>query len=157
MVAVRSQWGRIAIQAIVAGFAGGICTDIYLWATTVAPVHGDMMQLWQWVASAVVGKIAFTSASYAWLGLVAHFAVAIAWAGGYAYLAASRPFMNERWYISGPAYGAVVYLFMQLVLLGAGAFVWPSSYLGFVNLLLGAHMLFYGLPVALVVSRMDRT
>ena len=150
------SWSSIIGQAVVAGIVAGFFIEAYLWATTILPVHGSLLQSWQWVASTVIGKQAFSGTSFAWLGLLIHLCVAIGWAGGYAYLAASRPYMNQRWWISGPIYGFVVYMFMQIVLLGDNNFVWPASLPGFFNYAVGAHVIFFGLPLAFVVARMDR-
>ena len=149
-------WGSIITQAVVAGLIAGIFIEAYLWATIVLPAHGSLLQSWQWVASTVIGKQAFTSLSFAWLGLLIHLLVAIGWAGGYAYLASTRPYMNQRWYISGPIYGFVVYMFMEIVLLGDNNFVWPASLPAFFNYAVGAHVIFFGMPLAFVVARMDR-
>lgn len=149
-------WGSIIAQAVVGGLVAGFFIEAYLWATTILPVHGSLVASWQWIASTVVGKQAFASTSFAWLGLLVHALTAIGWAGGYAYLAATRPYMNQRWYISGPIYGFVVYMFMQILLLGDNNFIWPASLGAFFNYAIGAHMIFYGLPLAFVVARMDR-
>lgn len=150
------HWGRIALQALAAGLVGAIAIDAYLYLTTVLPVHGSMLAVWQYVASAAIGKVAYTSPAYAWLGLLVHVIVSIGWAGGYAYFAQLQRFVNERWFISGLGYGVVVYFFMLILLLGANAFVFPATPTAALNAVL-AHMLFFGVPVAYVVARMDRT
>ena len=151
----RLDWGRITTQALAAGIVGAILIDLYLWVAQVAPAHMPMTGVWQFVASTAFGKAAFANPAFIWIGLLMHVVVSIGWAGGYAYLAATRPFMNERWIISGLVYGIVVLFFMQLILIGSGNFQVPGSGLEFVNLL-ASHMLFFGVPVAFVVSRMSR-
>jgi hypothetical protein len=47
-----------------------------------------------------------------------------------------------------------VYVFMQALLLGARAFVFPPTPTALLNAVL-AHMLFFGVPVAYVVARLD--
>jgi hypothetical protein len=81
--------------------------------------------------------------------------VSIGWAGGYAYFAQRNAFVNQRWFVSGLGYGFVVYVFMQILLLGARAFVFPATPTALINAVI-AHMLFFGVPVAFVVARMDR-
>jgi uncharacterized membrane protein YagU involved in acid resistance len=154
-MAQRIQWSRVFTQALAAGITGAIFLDVYLWLTTILPQHGSLIAAWQFVASATIGNVAFSSTSYAGLGLVVHVLVSVAWAGGYAYLAMTRPFMNQRWVISGLVYGIIVYLFMQVLLLGASKFQFPPTPVAFVNVVI-AHMVFFGLPVAFVVSRMNR-
>jgi hypothetical protein len=147
-------WPRLVMRAITAGIAAGVLLDLYLWVTTIAPAHRTMLDFWQWVASTVVGNLAFTNAGFAWLGLVVNLIVSVGWAGGYAHLASQQPFLDRRWPISGLVYGVVVYVIMQAILLGGGKFVFPTG-LGFEIALVG-HMVFFGLPVAFVVARMDR-
>ena len=151
----RVNWPLIVRQALVAGLVGAITFDLFLWIATVLPVHGNMFDVWQWTASAAIGPAAMTSPSYAWLGLLVHLCVSIGWAGGYAYLASTRPYMNKRWLISGLMYGIVVYVFMDLVLLGAGKLA-PLATPNALVVQVLAHCVFFGLPVAFVVARMDR-
>lgn len=153
-VSAPLNWPRIAREACVAGIAGGIIIDLYLALTTVIPAHGSLIAFWQWVASAALGKVAFTNPSFAWLGLLIHFIVSIGWAGGYAYLAQRQPFVNDRWLVSGIVYGIVVYGFMQLLLIGAQAEVFPQPAVATINALI-AHALFFGVPVAYAIARMD--
>ena len=142
------NWNAIVRQALIAGIAGGTLIECYLLLTT----HANPMQSWQWIASAAVGDVAFSTPSSAWFGLLIHFTVSIGWAGGYAYLAQDRPFMNERWIVSGLVYGLVVYFFMDLVLLGARKLVVPSGPL-FVDEIV-AHSVFFGLPIAYVTDKL---
>ena len=155
-IAQRVNWGAIVKEAFAAGITGGIFLDLYLYVTTIAPHQGSMFAVWQFIASVAIGKVAFSSMSYAWLGLLIHFAVSIGWAGGYAYLASRRRFMNERWAISGLVYGIVVYMFMQIILLGANALKPPATPNDFLNAVV-AHSVFFGLPVAFVVARLNRS
>lgn len=150
----KRNWNAIVLQAIAAGIVAGVFIELYLIATTIVPAHGSVLASWQWIASAAIGDEALKNPGYAWLGLLVHFLVSIGWAGGYAYLAQQQPFMNRRWAISGIAYGLVVYIFMDILLLGARKFVPPPTALLLLNALI-AHMVFFGLPLAFVVARMD--
>lgn len=149
----RIRWASIVRQALLAGIAGGIVIDLYLWLTTIVPAHGSLVVMWQWIASTALGKAAFTSPNYAVAGVLLHFCASVGWAGGYAYLAATQRFINERWFISGAVYGVVVYGFMQLLLVGVNAFAMPASPAAFANAL-AAHMIF-GLVVAFTIARLD--
>ncbi len=150
----KPAWGRILAQGAVAGIAGGILIDAFLYVTSVLPQHGSMLAVWTWIASTAVGKVAFTSPQYAWLGLLMHAAVSIGWATGYAYLANSRSSINAHAAISGIVFGAVVYVVMQIVLLGDNAFSIPTMW-EFADALV-AHCIFFGLPVALAVRSQMR-
>lgn len=150
-MAQTTDWGRIVRQALAAGIVAGILIAIYLYFTQDAPAHVSLAQHFQWVASAAFGQIAYTSAAYVALGILFHFAVSIGWAGGYAYLAQQQTFLNARWAISGIVFGLVVYVFMDLLLLGVRMFV-PPPPIGIVNAVV-AHCVFFGLPLGYVVSR----
>lgn len=148
----RTDWAAILKQALLAGVAGAVTIDAYLFLTTVLPAHASIVGLWQWVASGVVGRVAFTNPAFAWFGLLIHIVVSCGWAGGYAYLTRSQPFLNQRWVVSGLFYGIMVYVFMQLLLLGAHLFTFPDDAGAVINAL-AAHSIFFGLPVAFVVAR----
>jgi len=147
-------WGRIALQALVAGLVGAVLIDAFLWLATLAPHGGSILAMWQFVASTAFGKGALANPAFAWVGLAMHAGVSIGWAGGYAYLAATRPFLSRRWPISGFVYGIVVFLLMQIVLLVDGNFTAPSS-VSAVATALAAHCFFFGIPVALTVRLMQ--
>lgn len=148
--------GRTVREGVVAGIAGGIIFHLYIWLTVIAPQGGSMWALWQWAASVAIGKIAMTNANYAWLGLLVLAIVAVVWASGYAFFATGRAFVNARWALSGIVYGIVVYVFMQILLLGANSFSFPATPNAFVNGVIAVSV-FFGLPVAFVVARMNRT
>lgn len=133
--------GRLMGRAIVAGIIGGILIDLYLFAVHAAPFPG----IYQYVSSALVGKAAFASPSYIWLGLAIHFAVAIGWALLYAY-AVSAMHAARRWVVGGLVLGVVVMIVMmivQMVLKMAP----PLTTRNLVINLVG-HVVFYGWPVA---------
>ncbi|MEO9170656.1 MAG: hypothetical protein ABI278_05710 [Candidatus Aquilonibacter sp.] len=153
--ALRIDWRRIVPEAVAAGVAGAILLHLYLWLTVLLPAHSSIFSYWQWIASVSLGKIALTSSGYAWIGLLVHLVVGIAWAGGYAFLATQRQFVNRRWVVSGLVYGVVVYIFMQLILFSANRFTFPATPNAFINDVI-ANAVFFGLPVAYVVSRMTR-
>lgn len=151
----KTDWPRLIKQAIAAGIAAAVVMEAYVFATVMLPAHHSVLQSWQWIASAAIGERAFANPAYAWLGLVLHVAVSIGWAGGYAYLAQRQPFLNRRWALSGPVYGLVVYVFMDILLLGAGTFAPPATPLALLNALV-AHAVFFGLPVAYTIAVLDR-
>ncbi len=142
------------MQALVAGIAGVATYNFYLWLTAVRPAHASILLVWLFAASTVVGKVAFTSPAYVWLGLAIHLLVGIGWAGGYAYLALRQPVLNERWIVSGLLYGIIVYAVMELILLAGNAFRPPPTPTAFLNALV-LHTVFFGLPVAYLVKVMQ--
>jgi len=151
----RVNWGRVAMQAVIAGIAGGAVMEIYLYFTTIVPAHASLFAVWQGIAAAAVGKAAaYGNPAYAWVGLVIHFVVSIGWAGGYAYLALRQDFLNQRRLVSGIVYGIVVYIFMVVLQIGAGVYAAPTPP-DVANALI-AHTLFFGVPVAYVVAWLDQ-
>ena len=149
------SWSRIAVQAVAAGLVGGTLIDLYLAITPLASAHPGILTMWTYVASTVFGKGMLANPSAPWYGLGVHAATSLAWAGAYAYVAATQSYVRTRWYISGPVYGLIVYLLMQIILLVSGSFEYPHSPNDFVSALI-AHAVFFGLPVAFVVNALDR-
>jgi hypothetical protein len=148
------SWGRVAAQALVAGLIAAAVFDFYVWLTIVLPAHSSMIALWQFAASTLLGNGAFADPSFAVLGVAVHAIVGIGWAGAYAYLAARQPSLNVRWYASGPVYGIVVEIVMQLILLAGNAFRPPPTPNAFLNDVI-ACAIFFGLPLAFVVKTLD--
>ncbi len=149
-----ANWNSIFKQALLAGTAGAIGFGLYQWVTTVLPSHESMVAMWQWVASGAIGAVALSNPAFAWLGVLVHLFVSVAWAGGYAYLASTQLFINQRWPISGVFYGLMVYVFMQLLMLGAHLLAIPTP-LEALNSVI-AYCVFFGLPVAFVVAKTAR-
>lgn len=139
-------------RALVAGIIGGAMVDLYL----AVVMHTSLVAIWQFVASAVIGKIAFTTPSYAALGFVVHFAISIGWALIFAAAAQLRPALLADPWLWGFVFGVVVMAVMTLVLalshLSSGA---PSA-TALVNSLID-HTVFFGIPVAWWISRARET
>ena len=148
------RWRSIATQASIAGLVAGTTLVAYL-ALTSFPEHNPM-PFFLWIPSVALGSAAGTSTEWAVAGIALHYVVSIGWAGGYAYLATDKTFLNQRWLISGLIYGLVVYMFMDLLLIGVSKFTWPPTPLAWLNGIF-AIMVFFGVPLALVISRLDRS
>ena len=119
------------------------------------PVSGfSLAGQFQFDASALVGKAAYSSGAYAALGAVLHFLVAIGWAAGYAWSAERQRQLVARPLVSGAMFGIVVYFAMQFMLFAANVYHNPTP-LEF-DIGLTAHVLFYGIPVALINARFSR-
>jgi hypothetical protein len=152
---VRLPWGPIVVRGTLAGVAGGIIIDAYLWLTTLVPTHVPVTAMWQFVASTAFGKGAFGNSLFIWVGLAMHLLVSIGWGIGYAYIAAGRPVIAERWLVSGIVYGIVVYTMMSIILLADNNFTYPPTPNAFVNAI-AAHAIFFGIPIAFIVNRSSR-
>jgi uncharacterized membrane protein YagU involved in acid resistance len=143
---------------IAAGAIGGCL--LAAWTLIAPPLAAHPMAfrfatLFEFDASALVGKAAYTSSSYIMLGIGLHFLVAVGWALGYAVLAEGQPQLVTRPILSGAAFGLFVYFAMQIVLVGAGLYVTPAPRELLVTFI--GHIGCYGIPVALVVARARRT
>jgi hypothetical protein len=150
---VRISWSAIALQAVAAGLVGAVTLEWYVWFTTLRPVHGSVAILFSQIEHQALGKTTF--GNDAAVGAIIHLLVSVVWAGAYAYVAMGRPIVNVRWPISGLVYGIIVYGIMQLILLAANAFIFPSTPAVVYNALF-AHAVFFGIPVAAVVAAMQK-
>jgi hypothetical protein len=128
---------------LLAGLAGGIVIALFLLAVGVAggKSPGDALAADTWTlgAPSLAG------------GLALHFFIALAWALGYVYLLRTQPQLLTRPALSGLGFGLVVYVFMGVVQIMAGRYHRPSPTQFEISLI--AHVVFYGLPVGLIVAR----
>ncbi|MHB8147693.1 MAG: hypothetical protein ACYDGM_10610 [Vulcanimicrobiaceae bacterium] len=132
-------------RAVVAGIIGGVLIDVFL----ITVGHQKIPGLWQFVASTLIGPVAFTSTSYALLGLLMHFAVSIVWAVLYAYVYQAMHQLSN-WILGTIAWGIIVDVVMQAVLAARG--VAPFTLHGVIAMLV-PHVIFFALPVAYYLSR----
>ena len=145
------------VAGVLAGLVGGILIELFYFVTMLRggdAVHGLLLSF-AFVAATLLGPSAYANPAAVPIGIVLHFCVAIGWALGYVYLIRQQPYLLTRPWISGLGFGIVVYVFMQIVLLTAGQYHRPSSPAQLENGLV-AHLVFYGIPVALVVSGLLR-
>ena len=142
------DWRRLAIQGVAAGIIGGILIHAFLYIALLLPAHQPITVLWTTISTTATGH---TVAS-PWLGLVIHLCVSIAWGVGYAYAAYTLAAIADRPYISGPVFGFIVMVLMQFVQLAAGVKLPPLTATWFLSILV-AHCVFFGLPVAVYISR----
>jgi len=146
-------WRTLISQAIIGGLVAGTVILIYLAATGI-PDH-NIAHFFNWIPTVAFGDNALPGGSLLVIGAVMHYLVSIGWTGGYAYLAQTQTFLNKRWPISGFFYGLMIYMFMNLLLIGARAFKWPPTPLDWVNGIVTVSV-FFGIPLAFVVARLDR-
>lgn len=145
---VPLNWGRIVVSGALAGIAGGVCVNLFIYLTSLLPAHASILSLWQFVASTAFGKAAFSSSGYAWAGLGMLFVASVGWGIGYAYLAHTKTAINKQPLISGFIYGVIVYVVMQFVLFSVQALSAPSILSVYLGIL--ASTVFFGIPVAFV-------
>jgi hypothetical protein len=153
----RTDTLRATVTAgLVAGIAGGVLIDAFVFAMQLAAgtPPGMLSANFVFVAAALLGPGAGGNPAAVPIGIVLHFCVAIGWALGYVYLARTQPQLVTRPWVSGAGFGIVVYVFMQIVLLYAGQYHRPMPEV--LGTQLVAHIVFYGMTVALIVSRLLR-
>lgn len=148
----RSTFARdVALAGLVTGSLDALFASVlYVGVLRVLSVVGVL----QYIASGLLGGTAFHGGAWAaLLGAGIHFFLAFAFAA--LYLASSRRLrvLTERPIASGLAYGAAVYFFMNFVVLPFTAV--PRSPVRLAELvpMLLDHMVFVGLPTALIAAR----
>ncbi len=137
-------------RVVLAGIVGGTVVDTFLVAVHAAPFPG----IYQFIASTVVGPVAYTSSSYIALGLLMHFAISIVFATAYALVAERNAALIERPIVWGAVFGVAVMIVMQIVT-GLAHASQPPSVAG-ITLGLVAHVIFFGLPVAWIIAARSR-
>jgi hypothetical protein len=139
---------------VIGGLAGG-AGDI-LFAIAFAVIHGRTpVWLLQTVATGLLGPAAYDNGvPAALLGLVGHFAMSLLWAALFVAAASRVPQLVAKPWLSGPAYGVLVFLAMRLIVLPLSAFPYPVSFkLESAGPDLLSHMFLFGLPIALAAAR----
>jgi hypothetical protein len=140
---------------LIAGAAAGVLMDVFLFGSQIAggtpadKLAGNFM----FIAAALVGPASATPVVVA-LAVALDLCVAMGWALGYVYLARTQAQLLVRPAISGAVFGFIVYAFMEIILINAGLSSRVTSGLLFRELI--AETIFYGIPVALIVSRLVR-
>jgi hypothetical protein len=138
---IRSGGASPALHTFVAGVIGAIGTDAFISiAHQMSPV-----KIWQFIASAAFGPVAYASPQYAAIGLVFHLITALVWAYLYT-LVWSRVNSLRNWVLGGIVWGIVVTVCMDAFEAFRGVLgpLTPSS----VILGLITNVVFYGLLVA---------
>jgi hypothetical protein len=140
------------VPGLIAGAAGGLLIDAYLLIVLAGIARTTSVTgFYQYVASSAIGKDAYADPGTAWLGVALHVLASLAWGVGYAFVAARTEQVRARPLTSGIVFGVVVMLAMQLVEVAANVYVLPDTF-ALVNAFV-AHTLFFGIPVAYVVSK----
>jgi hypothetical protein len=112
------------------------------------------LRIWQGVASGLLGEPAF---SKGWasgsLGLLLHCLIAFTVTIVFVEACPQLPFLAQAWWISGPLYGALVFLVMNLIVapLSARPKRHASSQVIIVQVIV--HVFCVGLPIARAANR----
>ena len=137
-------WGGVACAVL-----DGSSASVQFGLKGIKPLH-----VWQGVASALLGERAFREG---WVsgafGLLLHFVIAFSVATVFVEACLKLPFLARAYWISGPLYGVIVFLVMNLAVvpLSRRPKRPASSQVIFVQLII--HVLFVGLPIAIAAHR----
>lgn len=149
---------RSMLWAIVVGGLVGGALDL-LFAVTFAGANGAApARVFQTIASGLLGNAAFAGGnSVSALGVACHFGISLIWAALFAAVAWRFPGMARQPLLAGILFGAVVFLSMRLIVLPLSAYPRPVTFKPLATVLdLLSHMLLFGTPIALAVSRAVR-
>lgn len=143
-------WGGLAAGVLDIGMVFAI------WAMNGVMPSGIL----QAIASSVMGLAAYEPANAGIavpLGLVLHFFISYVFAAAYVFAAGRAPILLARPVLCGLAYGAVAYVVMTfaVVPLSRANFGGPADAWRFAQSLF-IHLFLFGLPIALVASRIRR-
>lgn len=142
--------GTILRSGLVAGTLDG--TDAAIFIGIVR--HATVKRVFQFIASGAFGQRAFQGG---WrsgaLGIGFHFLIATGAAAVFYVLAAKRPSLLKRPFISGALFGVAVFFFMHYgVVAISAAPKRPFATIDFINQIF-AHVFCVGIPIALLTQR----
>ena len=136
-------------------FGGLLAGALDLIAACVVNYHISPVLVFQSIAAGLLGSQSYRGgAPTAILGIFLHFVIALG--AAFVFYLASRKieFLTRQAVVAGLLYGALVYWFMELVVLPLSAFPGKDRFTpGAIAKGLIVHALFVGLPIALVVRR----
>jgi hypothetical protein len=142
------------LQAILWGGLACAIFDGLAASTQFALLGIPLLRVWQGVASGLLGERAFAQG---WLsgslGLLLHFVIAFLWAAAFAELCRVLPLIARIYWLSGPLYGGIVFLVMNLLVVPLSARPKRSASPPTMAVQLIIHILFVGLPIALAANR----
>jgi hypothetical protein len=145
-----------AFRAIVWGGAAcavldGIAASVQFGLKGIKPLH-----VWQGVASGLLGERAFREG---WVGggfgLLVHVVISFSVATVFVEACLELPFLARAYWISGPLYGLMVFLVMNLAVVPLSARPKRPASLQVIFVQLVIHVLFVGLPVAMATNRFN--
>lgn len=146
---------NIPETALLAGVTGAILIDLYLWITEVLLMHKvSTLVLFQWDASNLLGPSAFQAGvGVALFGCLLHLVVSLIWGAIFTLAALRIRALAKNWLVSGVIFGVIVRLVMAHIVVPLGRAIMPPAHGVYLANLYVAHILFFGIPVAWVVSR----
>lgn len=149
---------RPMLKAILLGGLIGGALDL-LFAVSFAAANGAAPDLvFHTIASGLLGKAALSGGgAMSALGIACHFGLSLTWAALFAAVAWRFPSVVRWPLVAGVVFGVVVFLSMRLVVLPLSAYPRPVTFRPLATVLdLLSHMLLFGTPIALAISRVIR-
>jgi uncharacterized membrane protein YagU involved in acid resistance len=145
----------ILIGGLIAGVLDGLDAVLfYRWSFQVPPDW-----LFQNIASGLVGRQSFHLGWYTVvLGVACHFTIALGAAAVFYAASLRLKFLFEKPFLSGPAFGICVYLFMHYIVRPLSRVpprTVPVTHLELADQLF-SHLFFVGLPIALMACKSAR-
>lgn len=143
----------------------GTKVSTILWATLVAGIldaiaaialyygfyNFNPVQIYQFVASGLLGTDAYTKPVFALLGVFVHISVALGATLSFFYAYPKINFLARHKVFSGLLFGAAIWGFMNLVIIPLSK-IPPQTidHVAFISLL--CHLLLVGLPISLIIN-----
>lgn len=142
-------------MVVLAGVAGAILIDLYLWITEALIMHrATALILFQWDASNLLGPSAFQAGvGVALFGCLLHLIVSLIWGAIFTFAALQFRFLARNVLVWGIVFGVIVRLMMAHVIVPLGREQMPPAHGVYLANFYVAHIVFFGIPVAWVVSR----
>jgi hypothetical protein len=146
---------RLLATAAVAGIGGATAIDLYLIVTETFVIrNATPLLVMQWDASNLLGRAAYYGGwATAALGTLMHFAVSILWATIFVVAATRIRPLALHPVLSGASLGLIAMAVMRAVIHLGHAVVRPFPNVWVLSNILIAHVVFFGIPVALVATR----
>ncbi|HEY2475118.1 MAG TPA: hypothetical protein VGI19_09980 [Candidatus Cybelea sp.] len=143
---------------LIAGLAGAILIDLYLVVTEPYVVRQvTPLLVMQWDASNALGNAAYSGGwGTAALGTLMHFCVSIVWGILFVFAALRIRWLQEHALTAGIILGIVAMTVMRFMIHFGHAVVRPFPSVWMVAYILVAHVVFFGIPVALVATTLLR-
>ena len=148
-VAIPVSRFSLSQSAFLGGLVAGLLDAANALVTFKLFLNLSPVQIYQFVASGVLSSRAYDGGlRTAALGLAIHFLIAFSAAAEYNFVVPLLPVLKTRYIVCGLAFGILVYVFMNYVVIPLSAIrPSPFSVVLFLNGVVG-HALFVGLPIA---------
>lgn len=142
------------LKAIVSGGAAcgildGVAASVQFALRGIEP-----LRVWQGVASGLMGERAFGMGWFSGaFGLVLHFLIAVIVTTVFVGACPQFPALQQFYWISGPLYGVIVFLVMNLIVVPLSARPKRLAPVMVVAVQIVIHVLFVGLPIVIAANR----